>query len=113
MQEPLYALISCDDRARENRENDCEPGPVLDAPIAEGSSLGVLIFCWPAGAKRTAQQVELDQTQRALLDDLKAATANAVAIMQAPFATFARRGREASAPGSSPDAAAAMFGFAG
>jgi hypothetical protein len=43
MQKPLYALISRDDRARENREYDCEPCQVLDAPIAEvNRTLGFL-----------------------------------------------------------------------
>ena len=43
MQKPLYALISCDDRARENREHDCDPCQVLDAPIAESESLARLL----------------------------------------------------------------------
>ena len=39
MQKPLDALISRDDRARENREHDRDPCQVLDAPIAEREAL--------------------------------------------------------------------------
>ena len=49
MQKPLYALISRDDRARENREYDDEPCQILDAPIAESESLARLLAGEPKG----------------------------------------------------------------
>ena len=47
--------------------------------ICSGQAEGLTAF----PIEQIAQQVELDQTQRALLEDLKAATANAVGILQA------------------------------
>src|SRR3954453_9405470 len=51
MQEPLDALISRDDRARENREHDRDPGQDLDAHIAEREAL----------ARRLARKPERDR----------------------------------------------------
>jgi len=51
MQEPLDALISRDDRARENREHDRDPCQVLDAAIAEREAL----------ARRLARKPERDR----------------------------------------------------
>jgi hypothetical protein len=47
--------------------------------ICSGQAEGLTAF----PIEQIAQQVELDQTQRALLEDLKAATANAVGILKA------------------------------
>jgi hypothetical protein len=47
--------------------------------ICSGQAEGLTAF----PIERIAQQVELEQTQQALLEDLKAATANAVGILQA------------------------------
>ena len=43
MQEPIDALIPGDDRARENRQYDGDPGQVLDAPITEGKASARLL----------------------------------------------------------------------
>jgi len=51
MQQPLDALISRHDRARENREHDRDPGQVLDAAIAEREAL----------ARRFARKPERDR----------------------------------------------------
>jgi len=50
VQEPLDALVSRDDGARENRQHDGNAGQVLDAPIAEGE----------AGARLLAGEPERD-----------------------------------------------------